>query len=156
MGKKLASLLNREIKQEIYKSVDKLPDWLTQEHDYSTQIRSLRLFLGMTQEQLASRASQNSRLIRRLESGTVDPRLSTLKKTAEGLECELIVRFVPKKPLIALLRQKAEQKAKEIVRLSKGTAAMENQEPQNKYIKHQIEELIEELINKKLSLLWEK
>ncbi|MBI4208500.1 MAG: helix-turn-helix domain-containing protein [Deltaproteobacteria bacterium] len=109
----------------------------------------------MTQAQLAKRASQNPRLIRRLESGEVDPRLSTLMKTAEGLECKLVVRFVPKQPVVKLLRQRAEKKAEQIVELSKGTAAMEEQEPKDVIVQFQKTAIAEELIDKKRSLLWE-
>jgi predicted DNA-binding mobile mystery protein A len=142
-------------KNNLFQSVNRLPEWLRKTKDYSWQIHTLRTTLGMTQEQLGRRASQDGRLIRLLESGKGDPQLSTLKKTANGLECDLIIRFVPRKPILKLMRERAEKKAKQIIQLSKGSAALEEQEPEEKYIKHQIKERVEELIDKKPSLLWE-
>src|SRR3989344_3009688 len=94
-----------------YQSVEQLPEWLRSAELYSKQIRSLRNLLGMTQEQLAKRALQDPRLIRHLEAGDVDPQLSTLVKTAQGLECELVIRFVPKQLISKLLKERAKQKA---------------------------------------------
>lgn len=111
--------------------------------------------MGMTQEQLARRSSLASRMIRRLESETGDPQLSTLMKTAAGLECELVIRFVPKRPLAATLRERARKKATQIIAQSKGTAAMEEQQPREKYVKHQIAEMTEDLIDHRPSLLWD-
>lgn len=138
-----------------FKSVKRLPDWLAKGEPFYAQIRKLRTTLGMTQEQLARRASQNSRMIRRLESDGADPQLSTLQKTAKGLECELIVRLVPREPIVKLLRNRARRKAERIVRLSKGTAAMEEQEPQDKYVKIEIDRIVEELLDKRRRSLWE-
>lgn len=140
---------------EVYRSREHLPEWLKKSIDYPAQIRALRSILGMTQAQLAKRASQSPRLVRRLESGKGDPRLSTLQKTAEGLECDLIVRFVPKKSIIKLLKKRAEEKAQQIISLSKGTATLEEQEPLDLYAHQQLKDLIEELMDKKKTLLWE-
>ncbi len=43
-------------------------------------IKKLRLDLGLTQHELASRAGVSQPLIARIEAGDVDPRLSTLRK----------------------------------------------------------------------------
>lgn len=143
------------LKDSKYRSGERLPRWLAPRERYSLQIRSLRTILGMTQEQLARRSSLAPRMIRRLESETGDPQLSTLMKTAAGLECELVIRFVPKKPLTATLRERARRKATRIVAQSKGTAAMEEQQPQEKYVKHQIAEMTEDLIDHRPSFLWD-
>ncbi len=50
------------------------------------EIRRLRLKAGLTQKELAERAGVSQSLIARIESGTVDPRLSTLKKILRALE----------------------------------------------------------------------
>lgn len=142
------------LKDNHYKSVEQLPEWLRSAEIYSKQIRSLRSHLGMTQEQLAKRASQAPRLIRHLEAGDVDPQLSTLAKTAQGLECELVIRFVPKKLISKLLKERAKQKAAKMVQLSKGTAAMEEQQPKNFLIEIQMNELVNKLLQKP-SLLWD-
>lgn len=144
------------LKSNYYKSCDQLPEWMCSKESYCEQIRSLRTLLGMTQEQLANRAVQHPRLIRRLETqGETDPQLSTLIKTAEGLECDLVVRFVPKKPIPAVLEECARQKASKMIQLSKGSSAMEEQEPNDVFVQFQINELTKELL-KKPSLIWEE
>ncbi len=151
----LAVKLETLIKSERYKSLDQVPQWLQLLEPVGAQIRGLRTLLGMTQGQLARRADQQARLIRRLESGDGDPRLSTLVKAAQGLECELIIRLVPKQPVPKLLKHRAEAKAKQILALSKGTAALEEQQPEEKYIKQQLAEIESDLIDQKQSALWE-
>ena len=49
-------------------------------------IRYLRKRAGLTQKELARRAGVSQSLIARIESGTVDPRLSTLRKILRVLE----------------------------------------------------------------------
>lgn len=122
---------------------------------YSAQIRALRKILGMTQQQLARRSGLAPRMVRRLESDDGDPQLSTLVKTAAGLECELVIRFIPKKPLSTTLRERAFKKAERIIAQSKGTAALEEQQPQEKYVKHQIAEMAAGILNHHPSLLWD-
>jgi predicted DNA-binding mobile mystery protein A len=143
------------LKDSKYKSLERLPEWLATKESYASQIRSLRSILGMTQDQLAKRSLQAPRMIRRLESEAGDPQLSTLIKTAAGLECELVIRFVPKKPLASTLSQRAVKKATQIVAQSKGTAAIEEQQPQEKYVKHQIAEMARDLMDRRRSLLWD-
>lgn len=143
------------LKDSKFRSLERLPAWLLPAERYSAQIRSLRKILGMTQAQLGKRSSQDGRSIRRLETEDADPQVSTLMKTADGLGCELVIRFVPKKPLATTLHERAVKKATQIVTQSKGTAAIEEQQPQEKYVKQQIAELAEELMDRKRTLLWE-
>jgi predicted transcriptional regulator len=49
-------------------------------------IRRMRKRLGLTQTELAQRANVSQSLIARIESGSVDPRLSTLRRILEALE----------------------------------------------------------------------
>ncbi|MDH5816105.1 MAG: CBS domain-containing protein [Candidatus Nezhaarchaeota archaeon] len=48
-------------------------------------IRRMRIMAGLTQKELAERAGVSQSLIARIESGTVDPRLSTLRKILRAL-----------------------------------------------------------------------
>jgi len=49
------------------------------------EIKQLRKTAGLTQKELARRAGVSQSLIARIETGTVDPRLSTLKKIVEAI-----------------------------------------------------------------------
>lgn len=148
------SLFENLLKSKSYRSVDQLPDWLRQQKSFSSQILNLRNLLGMTQGQLAKRASQTPRLIRRLESQEVDPQLSTLMKTAQGLECELVIRFVPKKNIPKMLKERAVQKVKKLIQLSKGTSALEEQEPKSEQVRWAFNTLVNEFLQKP-SKLWD-
>jgi predicted transcriptional regulator len=48
-------------------------------------IRRMRIMAGLTQKELAERAGVSQSLIARIEAGTVDPRLSTLRKILRAL-----------------------------------------------------------------------
>jgi len=50
------------------------------------EIRKLRKRAGLTQKELARRAGVSQSLIARIESGSVDPRLSTLRRILQALE----------------------------------------------------------------------
>lgn len=143
------------LKERAYGSQKRLPKWLKKPISFSKQVWELRKLLGMRQAQLSKRSKLDSRLIRNLEGESVDPRLSTLQKAAQGLGCELLLRFVPKQSLTKMLEERAVQRAKAIVAMSKGTAAMEGQEPDHFLIKMEVENLARELMEKKSSSLWE-
>lgn len=138
------------------KTVKELPDWLRKRESFSEQIRELRDLLGMTQGQLARRASLNPRHVRNLESLTenADPQLSTLMKMAEGLGCELLIRFVPMRPLQKLMEEQAHKRARLLVHLAMGSSAMEEQQPPDFITNIQISELAKKLLQKP-SQIWE-
>lgn len=144
------------LRRLLQKSVKDLPEWLQRREKCSEQIGRLRELLGMTQAQLAKRAKQNPRLIRRLESSTekADPQLSTLQKTAEGLGCELLVQMIPKRPISQLMEAQALKKARQLVQLAKGSSAMEEQQPSAQITELQIQELAKTLLQKP-SRMWE-
>ncbi len=50
------------------------------------ELRRLRKRAGLTQKELAKRAGVSQSLIARIESGSVDPRLSTLRRILKALE----------------------------------------------------------------------
>ncbi len=52
------------------------------------EIRRYRISLGLTQSELARRAKVSQSLIARIESGEIDPRVSTLKKILNCLRNE--------------------------------------------------------------------
>jgi len=66
-------------------------------------IRRMRIMAGLTQKELAERAGVSQSLIARIEAGTVDPRLSTLRKILKALTPsigELKAGHVMHKPVI--------------------------------------------------------
>jgi len=55
-------------------------------------IRNLRKAAGFTQRELAERAGVSQSLIARIEAGTVDPRLSTVRRILESLNSSLTAK----------------------------------------------------------------
>ncbi|MBV1708330.1 MAG: helix-turn-helix domain-containing protein [Erysipelothrix sp.] len=51
--------------------------------------------LGLTQQQLAQRTKINQADISKIEKGTSNPSLNTLKKLAKGMNMKLQIKFVP-------------------------------------------------------------
>jgi len=115
----------------------------------------VRSALGLTQKQLAKRLQTLPRMVGRLEREEVDPRLSTLEKLANALDCKLLIRFVPKQDLKELLYERAKIKAEKLVHMSAGSAGLELQKPSGKAIQSEIKRLTEEIIHRKRSSLWE-
>ena len=82
-------------------------------------IRSLRKKAGLTQKEVARRAGVSQSLIARIEAGTVDPRLSTLRKILavleEALEKLPKARDVMKSPVITVNEDDPVKKAAKIM-----------------------------------------
>ena len=140
-----------------FKSIKNLPEWLKQFLAPEDQIKMIRTAFGMTQTQLAKKIGFNSNTpIAKLENKEKEnPTIETLKKYAHALECELLIRFIPKKEIKNLLNELAEKKAQKIVNLSVANSAMELQKPDKETIKTEIERVKKELLDKKKSALWE-
>lgn len=52
-----------------------------------------RRIKGLTQGELAAKCKTTQQTIAKIEQGTVDPKLSTLQKIADALDCELVDLF---------------------------------------------------------------
>ncbi len=141
-----------------FKSQKDSPVWLIQFLPVEEQIKVVRKALGISQVQLAKKLGFSSNVpITKMEKGQiVNPTIDTLKKYAEALQCELVVRFVPKKEIEEIVNEQAEKKAREIVSLSVGNSAMELQKPDNETINEEIEKMKGELLEKRRSIIWEE
>ena len=88
-------------------------------HDW---IRLLRQYLRMTQAELAERANITQPNLAGIESGKVDPRVSTLQRIFNGLSCHLRVEPQPQKPLEEILRGRARAVALKRLKKTMGTS----------------------------------
>ena len=121
------------------------------------QIKNIREALGMTQAQLAERSGLAQSMIAEIERGKRENLgLSTIKKLAEGLNCQSLVQFLPKKDLSQILDEQSANIARKIVSISSGSAAIEMQPPSRGAMDRQIAELQKELLEKHRSALWQK
>jgi len=57
----------------------------------AAELETVRKASGLTQEQLAVKAGLNRMTVQRLESGTLDPRLSTVLEMARAMGMELLL-----------------------------------------------------------------
>ncbi len=156
MSIKYLTILNKISKE--FKSIEAFKELFKNNLPTNEQISLLRTALGMTQNQLAKKLGYNSYVpVSKLESKNSNPTIETLKSYAYALECELSVRFIPKKEIKQMLNDLAEKKARGIVKLSTGNAAMELQQPNKEDIENAVKELKNKIINsKRTSLLWEE
>ena len=140
-----------------FKSQKNAPVWLINFLPINEQIKAIRSAIGMTQMQLAKKLGFSSNVpIAKLENGQIEnPTLDTLKKYGEALQCQLVVRFIPKKEIEKVVDEQAEKKAREIVSLSVGNSAMELQKPDDETIKDEIKRVKKELLEKQRSVIWE-
>lgn len=141
-----------------FKTQKDSPVWLVQFLPVEEQIKVIRKALGISQVQLAKKLGFSSNVpIVKMEKGQIEnPTIDTLKKYAEALGCELVIRFVPKMEIEKMVDEQAEKKAREIVSLSVGNSAMEFQKPDDETIKEEIEKVKEELLEKRRSIIWEE
>lgn len=140
---------------EMFQSLAMLPGWLKTLGPLSTQIRTLRKALGMSQTQLAARSGMRQSVIANLENTPDhDMRLSTLRALAAALDCEAVIALVPKKDIVQNLNERAETLARETFDRTVGSNAIELQKPSEKYIQLSLDEMKREILEKHRSSLW--
>lgn len=124
--------------------VNSLPD----DHNLKPRdwIRLLRNYLRMTQAELAKRANITRANLVAIESGKVDPRVSTLQRIYRGLSCHLSVEPQPQKPLEDILRGRARAIALQRLKKTMGTMALEEQAPEKEIFKKLLEKRTDEIL----------
>lgn len=93
MGKNFRETLNEQMKNPEFRA-----EWESQapERQIMHAILEGRQSCNLTQEQLAQVTGINQANISRLENGTANPSLRTLKRLAEGMGMELKLEFIPR------------------------------------------------------------
>ncbi len=120
-------------------------------------IQAIRMSLGLTATQMAKKLSITLPSYTRFEEAEISGKitLTSLKKIANALDCNLVLALVPKKPLPKMLSEHAYQTAEKIVRRSSLHMALEDQNTKEKFQKKQIKKLAEEMIRKTDKKIWE-
>lgn len=92
MGKNFRETLDEQLHDPEFRAA-----WeeLEPERQITRAIVQGRLACDLTQKELAEVTGINRADISRLENGTANPSLSTLKRLAAGMHMKLEVRFVP-------------------------------------------------------------
>ncbi|MDA0739301.1 MAG: helix-turn-helix domain-containing protein [Nitrospirae bacterium] len=116
----------------------------------------LRTYLRMTQAELSKRANITQANLVAIESGKVDPRVSTLQRIYKGLSCHLSVAPRPQKPLEEILRGRARAVALKRLKKTMGTMALEEQAPDKDIFKKLLEKRTDEILRDPRERLWRK
>jgi transcriptional regulator with XRE-family HTH domain len=114
----------------------------------------MRNYLRMTQAELAKRANITPANLVAIESGKVDPRVSTLQRIYQGLSCRLSVEPRPQKPLEEILRGRARAVALKRLKKTMGTMALEEQAPEKEIFKKLLEKRTDEILRDPREKLW--
>ncbi|MDD5227102.1 MAG: helix-turn-helix domain-containing protein [Candidatus Omnitrophica bacterium] len=139
----------------IFRSKAQVPDWMARDFPVGKQIQLIREALGMTQAQLAKRCGIRQNMVARIESNlAIDLRLSTVQKLAKGLDCRLISRFIPDEEIEKVLDRKSLEAARKLVGLSRSTAGLEKQMPEDRYVEQEVRAMQYKIREKRPSSLW--
>jgi len=111
-------------------------------------IAAIRTALGMTGTALAKRLGVSHSTILDYEKGEVSGSvtLQTLRRVADALDAELIVALVPRKPVEATLRARAESIARDEMRAVIHTMRLEDQEVESEATHEEYEKLVTSLL----------
>lgn len=124
-------------------------------------VYNIREALGMTQTQLAEKLGITRQSMAELEKSEADGRitLSTLKKVAEVLHCDVRLLLVPKfpseNPLEDSVRKQALEVATKIVNRTALHSELEKQGTGEDFRNKQIQEIADELVRRSNRKLWE-
>jgi predicted DNA-binding mobile mystery protein A len=121
-------------------------------------IKAIREALGMTTAQLARRLGVSQPRIIALEKGEASGAitLETLARAAEALDCRLVYTLVPRKPLEALVDERAAALAKKRLGTTRHTMALEDQSVEAADETAQLERLTQQIVNQPGSKLWDE
>jgi len=92
-------------------------------------VRAIRKALGMTREQFGKRAGIATSTVADLEKSERDERiqLSTLRRAADALDCELVYALVPRQPIAERVDARLDELAEAAYRRTAHSMALENQ-----------------------------
>lgn len=115
-------------------------------------INTVRETIGMTAIQLAKRLGVSQPRITKMETNEENLKLSTMKKTAEAMNCEFVYYFKPKTTFQNLVEEQSQKKAAEILKSVNINMALEDQEIS---ADENIKDFATDLINSKIKQIWE-
>ena len=116
-------------------------------------ISAVRQALGMTAKQLAERVGLSQPRIAKMELNENNLKISTMKKIAEGLDCDFVYGFVPKSSLQETINRQARKKAEAILSNVNTNMALEDQLADDPNI---LTDVADEMIAKNIKRIWDK
>jgi len=120
-------------------------------------VRTLRKALGMSSPQLAKRLGMSKSQASQMERMEVEDRitLKQLRRVADSFDCDLMYALVPRKPVEIMLRDRAREKAQQLVGKTDVQMKLEAQQLSNEQLEVQIEMETERLLREIPRNLWE-
>ena len=119
-------------------------------------LRLIRVTLGRTQRQQASRLGVSGATVHKAEQSEANERitLGQLRRLADGLDCDVVYALVPRRPLPEMVRERAREIAlKEVGRVAH-SMQLEGQRPPEERLRAQVERRVDELLRGRWSDLW--
>ena len=108
---------------------------------------------GMTAKQLAERVGLSQPRIAKMELNENNLKISTMKKIAEGLDCDFVYGFIPKSSLQETIKRQAHKKAEAILSSVNTNMALEDQLADDPHI---LTDMADEMIAKNIRRIWDK
>lgn len=120
-------------------------------------VKAIREALGMTTAQLAKRLGVSQPRVVGIEQAEVKGAitLDSLERAAHALDCQLVYALVPRKPLDALIEERATRLAATRLDFTRHTMALEAQAVDARDEDEQRKRLIRRLIEQAGSGLWD-
>ena len=120
--------------------------------------RAIRTALGMSIEALARKMGLSPTALQSIEKGEVSgsSTVRSLRRVAEALDCDLVVALVPRKRLEATIRERAVEVARKRLTKTNRTMALENQAIPEERLEIMVQDLADELLQRRLGDLWKE
>ncbi len=120
-------------------------------------IKAIREALGMTTAQLGKRLGVSQPRVLGIEKAEVagSITLESLTRAARSLDCRVVYAIVPRKPLESLVEDRARELAKQRLRATSHSMALENQRVDEADEQEHLERLVQKLLDQPGSALWE-
>jgi predicted DNA-binding mobile mystery protein A len=119
-------------------------------------LRALRQTLGMTTRQLAASVGVSQAAVMDAERAEArgDITLSTLRRYAEALDCEVTYALVPRRPLKDVIEQRADRIAREEISRVRHTMELEEQGTGDDERERAVAALRRQILDGRPSRLW--
>ncbi len=120
--------------------------------------KTIRKALGMSSEALGKRIGITQSAVSQLEASEEAESISlaSLRKLAQGLQCDLVYALVPETSLDEIMREQAHRRAKSIAESVSSSMELEDQGISDQDQNRQIETLAESLLTKPSPGFWDE
>ncbi|MES2407275.1 MAG: mobile mystery protein A [Pseudomonadota bacterium] len=144
-------------RRQLDKRLSTMPDAEVIARPQRGWVKAIREALGMTTAQLAKRLGVSQPRVVGIEQAEAKGAitLDSLERAAHALDCRLVYALVPRKPLDALVEERAERLAEKQLTSARHTMALEAQLVDTRDEDEQRKRLIRRLVEQAGSELWD-